>query len=72
MKEREGVDLDENSIFDIQIKRLHEYKRQQMNALYIIWKYKQIKAGRKPKRPLPCCLGRKRLPPISSPRTLST
>ena len=62
VKAREGVDLDENSIFDIQIKRLHEYKRQQMNALYIIWKYKQIKAGRKPKRPITLLFGAKAAP----------
>ncbi len=62
LKEREGVELDENSVFDIQIKRLHEYKRQQMNALYIIWKYKQIKAGHKPKRPITLLFGAKAAP----------
>ena len=45
LKETQGVEIDENSIFDIQIKRLHEYKRQQMNALYIIHKYLEIKKG---------------------------
>ena len=39
------MELDEHSVFDIQIKRLHEYKRQQMNALYVIHKYFDIKAG---------------------------
>lgn len=39
----QNVEIDENSVFDIQIKRLHEYKRQQMNALYAIYKYKEIK-----------------------------
>ena len=52
LKAEAGVEIDENSVYDIQIKRLHEYKRQQMNALYIIWKYKQIKEGNKPKRPI--------------------
>ncbi len=61
-KERCGIELDENSIFDIQIKRLHEYKRQQMNALYIIWKYKQIKAGHKPARPITLLFGAKAAP----------
>ena len=62
MKERAGVELDPESIFDIQIKRLHEYKRQQMNALYIIWKYKQIKAGHKPARKLTLLFGAKAAP----------
>ena len=51
MKETQDMDLDENSIFDVQVKRLHEYKRQQMNALYAIYKYLDIKAGNKPKTP---------------------
>src|SRR5699024_7728478 len=50
LKETEHIDVDENSIFDIQVKRLHEYKRQQMNALYAIYKYKEIKKGHLPKR----------------------
>ncbi len=62
MKERAGVELDPESIFDIQVKRLHEYKRQQMNALYIIWKYKQIKAGHKPARKLTLLFGAKAAP----------
>jgi starch phosphorylase len=62
MKEKSGVELDPDSVFDIQIKRLHEYKRQQMNALYIIWKYKQIKAGRRPKRPITLLFGAKAAP----------
>ncbi len=48
LKETEGLDINPDSIFDIQIKRLHEYKRQQMNALYLIHKYLEIKRGRKP------------------------
>ena len=43
IKQHQGIEIDENSIFDIQIKRLHEYKRQQMNALYVIHKYLEIK-----------------------------
>ena len=61
-KEKEGVEIDENSIFDIQIKRLHEYKRQQMNALYIIHKYLEIKGGKKPTRPLTFIFGAKAAP----------
>lgn len=57
-----GIDVDENSIFDIQIKRLHEYKRQQMNALYAVYKYKQIKAGHLPKRPITMLFGAKAAP----------
>ena len=62
LKERSGVDIDPASVYDIQIKRLHEYKRQQMNALYIIWKYKQIKAGHKPARPITLLFGAKAAP----------
>lgn len=57
-----GITLDENSVFDIQIKRLHEYKRQQMNALYVIHKYFEIKAGRKPTRPITVLFGAKAAP----------
>ena len=62
IKEKEGVEIDPESIFDIQIKRLHEYKRQQMNALYIIHKYLEIKAGKKPQRPLTFIFGAKAAP----------
>lgn len=60
--QKEGVKLNPNSIFDIQAKRLHEYKRQQMNALYIIHKYLEIKAGKKPTRPLTFIFGAKAAP----------
>ena len=62
VKKNEGVELDPDSIFDIQVKRLHEYKRQQMNALYIIHKYLEIKGGKKPKRPITCIFGAKAAP----------
>ena len=62
IKENEGVELNVDSIFDIQIKRLHEYKRQQMNALYIIHKYLEIKGGKKPVRPLTFLFGAKAAP----------
>ena len=62
VKKNEGVSLDPESIFDIQVKRLHEYKRQQMNALYIIHKYLEIKGGKKPKRPITCIFGAKAAP----------
>ncbi len=58
----EGVTLNPDSIFDIQSKRLHEYKRQQMNALYIIHKYLEIKAGKKPARPMTVIFGAKAAP----------
>ena len=62
IRAHEGVELDPNGIFDIQIKRLHEYKRQQMNALYIIHKYLEIKSGKKPVRPLNFIFGAKAAP----------
>lgn len=62
VKEAEGVTLNPDSIFDIQVKRLHEYKRQQMNALYIIHKYLEIKSGKKPARPLTFIFGAKAAP----------
>lgn len=62
VEKAEGITLDPNSIFDIQIKRLHEYKRQQMNALYIIHKYLEIKDGKKPVRPLTFIFGAKAAP----------
>ena len=62
VKKVEGVVLNPDSIFDIQSKRLHEYKRQQMNALYIIHKYLEIKAGKKPARPITFIFGAKAAP----------
>ena len=58
----QGITIPENSIFDIQIKRLHEYKRQQLNALYVIQKYLEIKAGKKPARPITVIFGAKAAP----------
>ncbi|MCI9527456.1 MAG: glycogen/starch/alpha-glucan phosphorylase [Lachnospiraceae bacterium] len=62
LKATQGVEIDENSIFDIQIKRLHEYKRQQMNALYVIHKYLEIKKGRKISSPITVIFGAKAAP----------
>ncbi len=62
IQEKEGITLNPDSIFDIQVKRLHEYKRQQMNALYIIHKYLEIKGGKKPARPLTFIFGAKAAP----------
>lgn len=62
VQKTEGVTLNPDSIFDIQSKRLHEYKRQQMNALYIIHKYLEIKAGKKPARPMTFIFGAKAAP----------
>ncbi|MGT2547700.1 glycogen/starch/alpha-glucan family phosphorylase [Streptococcus milleri] len=62
LKEHQGVEINPNSIFDIQIKRLHEYKRQQMNALYVIHKYLDIKAGNIPARPITVFFGGKAAP----------
>lgn len=60
--ETQNIALDENSIIDVQIKRLHEYKRQQMNALYAIYKYMDIKSGNKPKTPITMVFGAKAAP----------
>jgi starch phosphorylase len=62
LKETQGVEINENSIFDIQIKRLHEYKRQQMNVLYIIHKYLDIKNGNIPTTPITMIFGAKAAP----------
>ncbi len=62
VKEVEGITLNPDSIFDLQSKRMHEYKRQQMNALYIIHKYREIKAGKKPARPMTFIFGAKAAP----------
>ena len=62
LKESQGVELDPNSVFDIQVKRLHEYKRQQMNALYAIYKYLEIKKGNLPARPITMIFGAKAAP----------
>ncbi len=59
---RQGVSVNRNSIFDIQIKRLHEYTRQQLNALYLIHKYLEIKSGKKPKTPITAIFGAKAAP----------
>ncbi len=57
--ETQKIAINENSIFDIQVKRLHEYKRQQLNALYVIYKYLQIKKGNLPKTPITVIFGAK-------------
>ncbi len=62
LKKAQGIELNENSIFDIQIKRLHEYKRQQMNALYVILKYFEIKEGKLPSTPITVLFGAKAAP----------
>lgn len=62
LKENKGIELDENSIIDTQIKRFHEYKRQQMNALYVIHKYLEIKRGNLPERKLTVIFGGKAAP----------
>ena len=62
LKMTQNVEIDPNAVFDIQIKRLHVYKRQQMNALYAIYKYKEIKKGNLPKRPLTMIFGAKAAP----------
>lgn len=62
LKKVQNIDINENSIFDIQIKRLHEYKRQQMNALYIIYKYLEIKKGNIPQTPITVIFGAKAAP----------
>lgn len=62
IEQKEGIEIDPNSVYDIQIKRLHEYKRQQMNALYAVYKYFEIKSGKLPKRPITMIFGAKAAP----------
>lgn len=62
IKEHEGIEINPDSLYDIQIKRLHEYKRQQMNALYIIHKYLEIRRGKKPSTPITFIFGAKAAP----------
>lgn len=62
LSKTQGLEIDPKSIYDIQVKRLHEYKRQQMNALFIIHKYFEIKSGKKPARPITAIFGAKAAP----------
>lgn len=62
LKYTQNIDIPEKSIFDIQVKRLHEYKRQQLNALYLIYKYKEIKSGKLPETPITMVFGAKAAP----------
>lgn len=62
LQKTQGIDVNVDSIFDVQIKRIHEYKRQQMNVLYVIHKYLDIKAGNVPERPLTVFFGGKAAP----------
>ena len=62
LKETQEIEINENSIFDIQVKRLHEYKRQQMNALWVIYKYFEIKKGHLPETPITVIFGAKAAP----------
>lgn len=62
IQDTQGIELNPNSIFDVQVKRLHEYKRQQLNTLWVIYKYLQIKNGQKPERPITVVFGAKAAP----------
>ncbi len=62
LKQTQNLDIDAQSVYDIQVKRLHEYKRQQLNALYVIHKYFEIKSGKKPVRPVTVFFGAKAAP----------
>ena len=70
MEETQGLTIDEHSIIDVQVKRLHEYKRQQMNALYAIYKYLDIKAGNKPSTPITMIFGAKAAPAYVSAKDI--
>lgn len=71
LKQTQNIAINPDSVFDIQIKRLHEYKRQQMNALYVIDKYFEIKEGKLPKRPITVIFGARLLRLMSLQKTLS-
>lgn len=62
LRSSQGIEVDPDSVFDVQVKRMHQYKRQQMNALYAIWKYLQIKRGNVPSRPVTMIFGAKAAP----------
>ena len=62
LRAEQGIEVDPHSVLDIQVKRMHQYKRQQMNALYAIWKYLQIKRGNVPSRPVTMVFGAKAAP----------
>lgn len=62
IKRTQNITLNPNSIFDIQVKRLHEYKRQQLNALFVIHKYLEIKKGNIPETPITVIFGAKAAP----------
>ena len=70
MQQTQNISVDENSVFDIQIKRLHEYKRQQMNALYIIHKYLEIKSGIFPPVPITAIFGAKAAPAYTTAKNI--
>ena len=72
LKDTQNIDIPEDSIFDIQVKRLHEYKRQQLNALYLIYKYKEIKSGKLPETPITMIFGAKAAPAYTLAKILST
>ena len=62
VKDTQNIEINTEGIFDIQVKRLHEYKRQQLNILYAIHKYLEIKAGKKPSTPIVMIFGAKAAP----------
>ena len=70
LKEKEGLTIQRDSIFDIQVKRLHEYKRQQLNALYAIHKYLEIKSGKKPSTPITLLFGAKAAPAYTTAKDI--
>ena len=62
LRRTQGVTVNTGAMFDIQSKRLHEYKRQQLNLLYLIHQYHEIKAGHLPATPLVSIFGAKAAP----------
>jgi len=70
LKKTQGIEINENAIYDIQIKRLHEYKRQQLNALFAIYKYQEIKKGNYPKTPITLIFGAKAAPAYTTAKDI--